>query len=158
MPILNRLILVLQLILATGVSCRCGLELLLEPTGCNLVVCGDLEKAEADDCCPDEATPDEDPAEDYCPDEPAGTSGGSGNSGGGSGGDCLCCTSDSELALMGRDDVVPVASNPVIFDALFPDDWQGAIRMSDVLPYRLGTQRGVAPPATLLRQRTLLQI
>ena len=56
MPILNRLILVLQLILATGVSCRCGLELLLEPTGCNLVVCGDLEKAEADDCCPDEAT------------------------------------------------------------------------------------------------------
>ena len=160
MPILNRLILVLQLILATSVSCRCGLELLLEPTGCNLVVCGDLEKAEADDCCPDEDPPDEVSANDCCPDGPAGDFGNSGNSGGGGGGggDCLCCTSDSELALMGRDQLVPVASNPVIFAAFISADWQRAFRMPEVLPHRLGTQRGVAPPATLLRQRTLLQI
>lgn len=156
MPLLNRFILVLMLTLATGASCRCGLELLLEQTGCNLVVCGDLDELEADDCCPDEVPPDKAPADDCCPDDPAGTSGGSGNSGGG--GDCLCCTSDSELALMGRDDVLSVASNPVIFAAIISADWQGAIRMPDVLPHRPGRQRGVAPPATLLRQRTLLQI
>ncbi len=155
MPILNRLILVLQLILATGVSCRCGLELLLEPTGCNMLVCGDLEeKAEADNCCEDEAPPDEAPADDCCPDDPVEHSGD----------DCLCCTTDFELALLDQDDVLPAASDPVIFDALISADWQGANWMADVLPVRAGIQWGVGPPVppalpdTLLKQRTLLQI
>ncbi len=148
MPILNRLILVLQLVLATGVSCRCGLELLLEPTGCNVLVCGDLDEADTDDCCEDEAPPNKIPADDCCPDDPAEHSGD----------DCLCCTSDFELALLDQDDVVPAASNPVIFDTLVSADWQGAIWMADVLPARPVRLRGVAPPATLLKQRTLLQI
>lgn len=149
MPILNRLILVLQLVLATGVSCRCGLELLLEPTGCNVLVCGDLdEEAEAYDCCEDEAPPNEIPADDCCPDDPADHGEG----------DCICCTSDSELALLDQDDVVPAASKLVIFDALVSADGQGAIGRDDVLPARPVPQQGVAPAATLLRQRTLLQI
>lgn len=128
-----------------------------------MLVCGDQE--DADDCCPDEAPPDNAPADDCCPDDPAdkdepsGNSEGSGNSG--EGDDCLCCTTDFELALLDQDDVVPAASYPVIFDALVSIDWQGAIWKADVLPVPTGTQRGVGPPAppdTLLKQRTMLQI
>lgn len=142
MPILNRLILVFLLTLATGASCRCGLELLLELTGCNLLVCGDLDEPEADSSGSDEA-----PAEDCCPDDPDGPSGD----------DCLCCTGESELAMVGRDEVNPDVSYPVVF-VVPPTDWQEAIRVPDMLPRWPGTQRGVGPPRTLLRQRTLLQV
>ena len=145
MPILSRFILVLMLMFASGASCRCGLELLLEVSGCNLMVCGHLDELEADDCCVDEA-----PADQCCPDDPE-------NSDEPSGDDCLCCNSDTDVAVMGRDEVIPVVSNPVVF-VVPPAVWQEAIRMPDLLPLLPGSQRGVGPPRTLLRQRTLQQV
>lgn len=164
MLILNRFILVLMLALASGASCRCGLDMLMELTGCNPLVCGDFDDPEADNCREDAS-----PADECCPDDPAESDEpDQSEPSGPAGGDCLCCSGKSESAVTGRDELILDASDLLIFST--PPNGPGSFGMSMPLSHRIGSQRGLGPPvppvspvlakhpATLLRQRTLLQV